>query len=62
MADVDDAAVAEPEDRQRPERADKRPARKTGAVLISTTQMMPQLLQADFGYTALLAAGDHGVL
>jgi DHA2 family multidrug resistance protein len=27
----------------------------TGAVLISTTQMMPQLLQADFGYTALLA-------
>ncbi|MDB5655559.1 MAG: putative multidrug resistance protein [Tardiphaga sp.] len=27
----------------------------TGAVLISTTQMVPQLLQADFGYTALLA-------
>lgn len=27
----------------------------TGAVLISTTQMLPQLLQADFGYTALLA-------
>jgi DHA2 family multidrug resistance protein len=27
----------------------------TGAVLISTTQMIPQLLQADFGYTALLA-------
>lgn len=27
----------------------------TGAVLISTTQMLPQLLQAEFGYTALLA-------
>jgi len=38
------------------------PPGKTGAVLISTTQMMPQLLQADFGYTALLAAGDHGAL
>jgi DHA2 family multidrug resistance protein len=27
----------------------------TGAVLISTTQMLPQMLQSDFGYTALLA-------
>lgn len=27
----------------------------TGAVLISTTQLLPQLLQAEFGYTATLA-------
>lgn len=27
----------------------------TGAVLISTTQFLPQILQTDFGYTALLA-------
>lgn len=27
----------------------------TGAVLISTTQLLPQLLQTEFGYTAMLA-------
>jgi len=27
-----------------------------GAILISTTQMLPQLLQLNFGYTAMLAA------
>ena len=27
----------------------------TGAVLISTTQFLPQILQTDFNYTALLA-------